>query len=140
MLKTLHPLLTGRLLAILADMGHGNEIAIGDANFGAANLATRLVELPGASTDDILEAILSLLPLDDFSDAPLAVMKGPAGTEAMYEGFARIAERAEGRAVGMEVIEPAEFVARTARAYAVVSSGERQLYGNIILRKGVVRP
>ncbi|MET0258118.1 MAG: RbsD/FucU domain-containing protein [Methylobacterium sp.] len=140
MLKSIHPLLKGPLLAILADMGHGNEIAIGDANFGAANLATRLVEMPGVGADAILEAVLSLLPLDDFTDTPLAVMKGPAETKAMFDGFQAIAERAEGRPVGVETIEPAEFVARTRAAYAVISSGERRLYGNVLLRKGVVRP
>jgi L-fucose mutarotase len=43
MLKTLDPLLNGALLQILADMGHGNEIVIVDANYTASADAKRLV-------------------------------------------------------------------------------------------------
>ena len=33
-----------------------------------------------------------------------------------------------------------EFYARTRTAYAVVRSGERRLYANFLLRKGVIYP
>ncbi|WP_062209388.1 RbsD/FucU family protein [Aureimonas sp. AU12] len=140
MLKNIDPLLNGTLLALLDDMGHGNEIAITDANFGADAVAERLVDLPGTSASDLLTAILTVFPLDDFVDKPLAVMKAPPETDAMYAEFQASADAAEGRAIGIDVIEPGEFVARAKLAYAVISSGERRLYGNIILRKGVLRP
>ncbi|WP_062228011.1 RbsD/FucU family protein [Aureimonas frigidaquae] len=140
MLKNIHPLLNGDLLAILDDMGHGNEIVIADANFGAANLAQRLVDMPGADAQALLDAVLSVLPLDDFVDAPAAVMIAPDETRPVYDGFQASLDRAEGRAIGMEEIDPGVFCARTERAYAVIASGERRLYGNIILRKGVIRP
>src|SRR5215472_4578995 len=54
MLKSINPLLTGDLLAILSDMGHGDEIVITDANFPAASIARRLVRLPGLSATDVL--------------------------------------------------------------------------------------
>ena len=66
MLKTIHPLVSGTLLAILDDMGHGDEIVIADANFPSTGIARRIVDLPGSLAPAILEAILSLLPLDDF--------------------------------------------------------------------------
>ena len=62
MLKTINPLLTGDLLALLADMGHGDDIAIVDANFPADSMAQRLVRLPGITATDALRAVLSLLP------------------------------------------------------------------------------
>ena len=56
MLKGLDPLLTGDLLQVLADMGHGDEIAIVDANFPAATMARRLVRLPGSTATEALAA------------------------------------------------------------------------------------
>ncbi|WP_061935140.1 RbsD/FucU family protein [Aureimonas sp. AU22] len=140
MLKTIDPLLNGQLLAILDDMGHGNEIVIADANFGAANVAQRLVDLPGTTATALVDAILSVFPLDDFVEDPMAVMKAPDETRPMYDAFQASADRAEGRAITIAEIDPAEFVERTRRAYAVIASGERRLYGNVVLRKGVLRP
>lgn len=140
MLKNIDPLLNGQLLAILDDMGHGNEIVIADANFGAANVAQRLVDLPGTTATALVEAILSVFPLDDFVDDPMAVMQAPDETRPMYDAFQASADRAEGRRITIAEIDPAEFVERTRRAYAVIASGERRLYGNVLLRKGVLRP
>ena len=77
MLKSVDPLLTGELLAILSDMGHGDEVVITDANFPAASVARRLVRLPGSTATDVLDAVLSVLPLDDFVDRPAAAMDAP---------------------------------------------------------------
>lgn len=140
MLKSIDPLLNGDLLAVLDDMGHGNEIVIADANFGAANVAERLIDLPGTTATGLLDAILSVFPLDDFVDRPMAVMKAPPETRPLYDAFQASADAAEGRTVGIAELEPADFVARTRDAYAVIASGERRLYGNILLRKGVIRP
>ncbi|KTR03131.1 ribose ABC transporter [Aureimonas ureilytica] len=140
MLKSIHPLLNGQLLAILDDMGHGNEIVIADANFGAAHVAQRLIDLPGTTATDLVDAILSVFPLDDFVDSPMAVMTAPPETRPMYDAFQASADRAEGRKVTVSEIEPAVFVERTRAAYAVIASGERRLYGNVLLRKGVLRP
>ena len=69
MLKTIHPLLSADLLTVLAEMGHGDELAIVDANFPAVSMARRLVRV-SATASRVLEAVLTLLPLDDFADAP----------------------------------------------------------------------
>lgn len=139
MLKMLDPLLCGSLLAILADMGHGEEIVLADANFPSAGLARRLVELPGTSVTDVLDAVLTLFPLDDFVDKPVAVMAAPADAAPMYDGFQRAVDAAEGRSIGIEPIDRFAFYDRAKLAYAVVATGERRLYGNLILKKGVVR-
>jgi len=139
MLKMLDPLLCGSLLAILADMGHGEEIVLADANFPSAGLARRLVELPGTSVTDVLDAVLTLFPLDDFVDKPVAVMAAPADAAPMYDGFQRAVDAAEGRSIVIEPIDRFAFYDRAKLAYAVVATGERRLYGNLILKKGVVR-
>ena len=140
MLKNIHPLLTSQLLAVLADMGHGNEIAIVDANFPAAACAERLIEMPGISATDILDAILTVLPLDDFVEQPVSYMQAPGEPLPIYDEFAASVEKGEGRKIVLAGIEPSAFYERAQNAFAVISSGERRLYGNILLRKGVIRP
>lgn len=139
MLKNINPLLTGDLLAILADMGHGDELVIVDANFPADALAQRLVQLPGISATDTLDAVLGLLPLDDFVDTPTAAMNAPDGRPELYTEFDRMLAQAEGREIPIELIDRFDFYDRTQQAYAVIATGERRLYGNIILKKGVLR-
>jgi L-fucose mutarotase len=75
MLKGLDPLLSPDLLFVLAAMGHGDELAVVDANFPALGQARRLVRLDGANSSRAVQAILSLMPLDDYVDAPMAVME-----------------------------------------------------------------
>ncbi|HEV7247855.1 MAG TPA: RbsD/FucU domain-containing protein [Shinella sp.] len=139
MLKSINPLLTGELLAILSDMGHGDEIVIVDANFPADAVAQRLVRLPGISATDTLDAVLSVLPLDDFVDLPAAVMDAPGDRPAIYPEFETQLEKAEGRAISLDPIDRFAFYDRAKEAYAVIATGERRLYANITLKKGVLR-
>lgn len=139
MLKSINPLLTGDLLAILSDMGHGDEIVIVDANFPADAMAQRLVRLPGISATDALDAVLSVLPLDDFVDRPAAAMDAPGERPAIYPEFEAALSAAEGRPLTLEPVERFAFYDRTKAAYAVIATGERRLYANITLKKGVLR-
>ena len=139
MLKGLDPLLTGDLLQVLADMGHGDEIAIVDANFPAATMARRLVRLPGSTATEALAAVLSLMPLDDFVDHPAAAMDAPGERPAIYPEFEAAMAAAEGRAVVLEPVERFAFYERAKATYATIATGERRLYANIIVKKGVIR-
>jgi L-fucose mutarotase len=139
MLKTINPLLTGTILGVLADMGHGDEIVLTDANFPASSVGQRVIELPGILATEVLSAILTLLPLDDFVDAPAAVIDVPGERPAIYAEFEKLVVTAEGRAITIEAMDRFAFVERAEGAYAVIATGERRLYGNIILKKGVLR-
>lgn len=139
MLKSINPLLTGDLLAILSDMGHGDEIVITDANFPAASIGRRLIRLPGLSATDVLRAVLSVLPLDEFVDRPATAMDAPGQRPAIYPEFESALKEADGRAVVLEPVERFAFYERAKAAYAVIATGERRLYANIILKKGVLR-
>ena len=139
MLKSINPLLTGELLAILSDMGHGDEIVLTDANFPAAAVAQRLVRLPMIGADTAAKAILSVMPLDDFVEDPAAAMAAPDSRPEIYDDFERILAEAEGKPVQMEQIDRFAFYDRAKTAYAVVATGERRLYANLILKKGVLR-
>lgn len=139
MLKGLDPLLTGDLLQVLADMGHGDEIAIVDANFPAATMARRLVRLPGSTATEALAAVLSLMPLDDFVDHPAAAMDAPGERPAIYPEFEAAMAAAESRPVALEPVERFAFYERAKATYATIATGERRLYANIIVKKGVIR-
>ena len=143
MLKGLHPLLGPELLHALAAMGHGDEIGVVDANFPAAGLGRWVIRLDGASAPAVLEALLTLLPLDHFVEHPLttmAVVGAPLAEPEVVAEFGALAARAEGRAVPRQAVPREQFYERARQAFALVQSGERRLYGNVLLRKGVVAP
>ena len=142
MLKGIPPILPPELLKILMEMGHGDELVIGDGNFPAAALANRLVRCDGHGVPEVLEAILSLFPLDSFVEAPLALMEVVAGSEAgtppIWARYAELAEKHEPQYNGIEYVERFAFYERAKSAYAIVATSERALYANIILKKGVI--
>ena len=139
MLKNISPILSPELLKILMEMGHGDEIVIGDGNFPAASIAQRLVRLDGHGVPEILDAILRLMPLDTYVDAPVALMDNGDETNrpeiwAKYEDVVRENEGDK----AFELVERFAFYDRAKKAYAVIATGETAIYANIILKKGVV--
>ncbi len=143
MLKTLSVLHTPELLHILASMGHGDEIAIVDANFPAITNAQRLVRFDGTDLPSVLEATLQLLPLDTFVDEPVARMMqvhAPDEVPEVQKICQIIIDKAEGRRVRVAGITREAFYERARRAFAIVATGELRLYGCILLKKGVIFP
>ena len=141
MLKGINPILGPDLLRVLAAMGHGDEVVIADANFPAEANARRLVRLDGADAARTAEAILSLLPLDEYVEAPAAVMAAvgePDAEPAIVADFRRIAETAHGAPVALARVKRFAFYERARQAFAIVATGERRPYGNLILTKGVL--
>ena len=142
MLKTIPPILGPDLLGILRAMGHGDEIAIVDANYPADAAGPALVRLDGVSATDVLDAILTLMPLDDFVDQAAFCMQvvGNAGQrEPVMDEFEAIVQKHEPK-IGLAALERFAFYDRVKAGYAIVQTGERRLYGNILLKKGIVRP
>jgi len=144
MLKGLDPLLGPDLLAMLRAMGHGDELVIADANFPshAVAPARRLVRADGISAPRMVEAIVSILPLDDFVPAAafrMAVVDKPEEVPAIASHFAAALAKA-GYHGPIEPIERHAFYVRAKAAFGIVATGETRLYGNLILKKGVIRP
>ena len=140
MLKGLSPLLSPDLLHVLASMGHGDEIVLADANFPAATHARRLVPLSGADAPQLLDAVLALMPLDDFVDQAaftMQVVSDPTSVPEVVQEFNATLHR-HGCAVS-QPLERFAFYQRAAAAFAIVATGERRVFGNILLKKGVVR-
>ena len=143
MLKGLDPLLNADLLHVLRSMGHGDDLVIADANFPAATMGRRVVRLDGVSSPRALEAVLSLMPLDDFVDQPCArieVVGDPDAVPEVCKEFQKVIDKAEGGRFKLASIERFSFYERAREAFAVVQTGENRLYGCVLLKMGVVRP
>ena len=144
MLKGISPLIQPELLKILAEMGHGDEIVIGDGNFPAASMGKRCVRCDGHGANEMLDAILRLLPLDDFVPAPVTLMEVvpgsvPDGESPIWADFRKTLER-HAPGTQIECIERFAFYDRSRQAYATIQTGEGALYACVILKKGVIRP
>ena len=142
MLKNIDPVLSPDLLMVLRSMGHGDDIAIVDANFPAAAMARRLVRLDGLTAADVTNAILSVMPLDDFVPEAawrMEVVGDPQAEQPIFDEFRAIIARHEGSTFRLASLERFAFYEKAKAAYVIVSTGEKRLYGNIILKKGVVR-
>ncbi len=143
MLKGIDPLLNADLLYALGAMGHGDEIAVVDANFPALTMAKRLIRLDGVDAVRAVEAILSLLPLDDFVDQPASRMQVVGDADAVppvCQEFQKLVDRSAAKRMPLGVIERHAFYERVKQCFAVVATGETRLYGNLIITKGVIRP
>lgn len=141
MLKGISPILSPELLKILMEMGHGDEITIGDGNFPAASMGKRLVRLDGHGVTEILDAILKLFPLDTYVEKPVALMQVLPGDNVdpvIWKDYERVIKENEGEKE-IEYIERFAFYERAKQSYCVVATGESALYANIILKKGVVK-
>lgn len=141
MLKGIHPLLTADLLHALAAMGHGDEIAIVDANFPATRLGKRVIELPGTSSPECLAAVLSVFPLDTCVGPAALTMQVVGEPDAVPEAVADFATMVRDGDLGdLEIgsLERQAFYERARNAFAIVRTGELRPYGNILLIKGVV--
>ncbi|MGL4284938.1 MAG: RbsD/FucU family protein [Phreatobacter sp.] len=146
MLRGLDPLLTPDLLWILAAMGHGDDLALVDANHPAERIAGattsgRLVRLPGLDMARAARAILSLLPVDDFEPDPvrrMQVVGDPAAVPEVQREVQAEIDRIAGRPLAMAGIERFDFYAAAEQAFAVVQVGDARPYGCFLIRKGVI--
>lgn len=145
MLIGLDPLLGPDLLHGLRAMGHGDEIAIVDGNYPALEHARRLVRLDGHPMTPVLAAILSVLPLDWPQQASVFIPAIPsghplAGSELQVHADIRRLVAARAPEAPVEALDPETFYPRVKAAHLVVATSEPRLFGNVILRKGVIDP
>ena len=141
MLKGIHPLLVPDLLRALRAMGHGDEIAIVDANFPAAGLGPPTIELPGVSASGALAAILTVFPVDITAAPPAHTMEVTGDPEAVPAPVAEFAAVFTSAGLADCEIRPLErhaFYDRARKSFAIVRTGELRPYGNILLAKGVI--
>ncbi|KAB0576986.1 L-fucose mutarotase [Fusobacterium naviforme] len=145
MLKNIPDCISPELLKALHEMGHGDRIVIGDANFPAASVAAAEhhtnIRCDGLRATELLDAILKLLPLDDFVEKPVLIMdKMPMHAELetpVWDAFREIVrENAPEMADRIGFLDRFQFYEEAKQAYAVVSTTEKAFYACIILQKG----
>ena len=143
MLKGISKKISPELLKILCEMGHGDEIVIADANFPSETFGKRVIRADGIQGTEMLDAVLSLFPLDTYSDPNMILMQlmdcdvGKVNPE-IWGQYKEIAiNKDENVKVGN--IDRFDFYDRAKEAYAVIATGEEAIYANIILKKGVIK-
>lgn len=146
MLKTIDPVLSADLLWVLAAMGHGDDLALVDANHPAERIARacisgRLVRLPGLTMARVARAILSVLPIDDFVPDPvrrMEVVGDPAAWPDVQREVAAELDAVDGGKRQLIGLERFAFYAAAQASFAVVQVGDPRPYGCFLFRKGVI--
>ena len=141
MLKGIDPLLSGDLLKILDDMGHGDQLMLVDRNYPAVSSGRPVIRLGEVTILRAAQAILSIFPLDSFVERPLERMEvdeDPAKTTPVQDELLALASMSEGRSLQFGVVPRLDFYGRARDVYAVVHTLDSVPYGCFILQKGVV--
>ena len=146
MLKGIPKLLSPELLKVLCEMGHSDRIVIGDGNFPAETMGknAKVIRYDGQDIPALLDAILTVVPLDTYVDTPVALMelmdrdKGRVETPIWDEYKAIVARHDDRGADAVGTIERFAFYEEAKKCYAVIATGESAIYANVILQKGVV--
>ena len=144
MLKGISPMLSPELLKVLCEMGHSDTIVIADGNFPAETMGKDaiVIRMDGHSVPEILEAILSVFPLDQYVEKPVSLMERVPGDNAdisIWKTYKEMIAKEEPR--GTTVIRTLErfaFYEEARKAYAIVATSETSQYANILLQKGCV--
>lgn len=143
MLKGIPAILGPDLLKVLCEMGHTDEITIGDANFPGHTYAKRVIRMDGIGIPEILDAILSVMPIDEYEEKPIklmSVVKGDSAETPIWDEYKEIVSKYDNRGADcFEEIDKWDFYKRVQeKSTAVIMSGEKAIYANIILKKGVI--
>ena len=146
MLKGINPLLNADVLHALRAMGHGDDLIIADTNFPSDSVARqtvygRLLRID-ASAADVVQAVLSVMPIDEFVDDAAARMEVVDDPKTILPVMAEVQDKVS-EVNGPNPMLPIErfaFYDRAKKAYAVIQTGERRFYGCFAFRKGVIGP
>ncbi|MBO7333309.1 MAG: fucose isomerase [Lachnospiraceae bacterium] len=144
MLKGISPMLSPQLLKVLCEMGHSDTIVIADGNFPAETMGKDaiVIRMDGHGVPEILDAILSVFPLDSYIDKPVKLMdrvKGDNADVSIWKKYDEIVAKYEERGTAViDKLERFEFYEESKKAYAVIATSETSQYANVILQKGCV--
>jgi L-fucose mutarotase len=141
MLRNIPSILSPDLLWTLRAMGHGDDVVIADANFPATALGARCHRLDGLTATDVLQAVLTVLPLDTYVPNPALVMEvvdDPDAVPAIVAEFQSITTATADNPATLGKLERFGFYDLARTSFAIIQTGETRLYGNIILKKGVI--
>ena len=145
MLKGIPKIVSPELLKVLCEMGHGDEIVIADGNFPCESMGKNaiVIRADGNNVPEILDAILTLIPLDQYYPTPMALMEVVKGdtvpTPVIWKEYTEILNAHEPNNNEIEYMERFAFYERAKKAYAIIATSEEAVYANVLLKKGVVK-
>lgn len=142
MLKNIPQNLSPELVKVLLEMGHSDEIVIADGNFPGASHTDRLIRCDGLHIPELLESILELFPLDTYVESAVSLMEVAKDDDyhpVIWEEYQNILHQCKAENQNIEYVERFDFYERSKAAYAIVTTSEKSLYANIILKKGVIQ-
>ena len=145
MLKGIPKILSPELLKVLCEMGHSDRLVIADGNFPSESMGknAKVIRCDGHGVPELLEAILTVFPLDTYVETPVSLMQVMPGDNVetpIWDEYKEIISRFDER--GEKAICQTErfaFYEEAKTAYAIIATGESALYANIMLQKGVVK-
>ena len=139
MLKNIPSIISPELMMVLMEMGHGDEIVLADGNYPVESAGALAIRADGHGIPELLKAILKFFPLDQYVDSNVYFMdSGRDKIPQIWQYYERIFKDSQ-EEYKIEKIERFGFYKRAGQAYAIVATGEKSLYANIILKKGVIR-
>jgi len=140
MLKGISPLISPELLKVLASMGHGDEIVLADAHYPGETLNNNVIRADGLRIADLLRAIMPLLELDQYVEYPIIMMEAVKGDKLdpkVEDSYLKNITPFCEKPIKLNRIDRFKFYERSKQAFAIVMTGEKAKYGNILLKKGV---
>ena len=146
MLKGIPKILPPELLKVLCEMGHSDRICIADGNFPAETMGKNaiVIRMDGHGVPEILDAILTLFPLDAYVEKPVTLMelmerdRGRIKTEIWDTYREIVAKHDERGAEAVGNIDRFDFYEEAKKCYCIIATGETAVYANVMLQKGVV--
>lgn len=146
MLKGIPKILSPELLKVLAEMGHSDRIVIADGNFPAESMGRDciVIRCDGHGIPELLDAILTVFPLDTYTEKPVSLMAlmdrdiGRVETPIWDEYKSIVAKHDERGAEAVGNIERFAFYEEAKKCYAIIATGESAIYANVMLQKGVI--
>jgi L-fucose mutarotase len=138
MLKNVPSIISPELLMILMEMGHGDELVLADGNYPAESAGILSIRADGHGIPELLEAILKFLPLDSHATSNVLYMDSNQEKKPLIWQRYETILKDSGEAYQIERLERFQFYERAGKAYAIVATGEKSLYANVILKKGII--
>lgn len=146
MLKGIPKIISPELLKVLSEMGHSDRIVIADGNFPSESMGKNaiVIRADGHGIPELLDAILTVFPLDTYTDKPAVLMQlmdrdvGKVETPIWDEYKKIIAKHDDRGAEALGNIDRFDFYEEAKKCYAIIATGESAIYANIMLQKGVI--
>lgn len=131
------------LLKTLCEMGHSDRLVIADGNFPSESMGKDaiVIRCDGHGVPELLDAILTVFPLDTYVEKPVNLMQVVEGDNVetpIWDTYNQIVSKHDQRGTdAIGTIERFAFYEQSKSCYCIIATGEKSMYANVMLQKGV---